>query len=526
MKMTKEQKYRLLEEAAIEEIQQLESLVHQSRWRQGYHIQPHIGLLNDPNGFTFYNGKYHLFYQWFPLGTDHGMKYWYHLVSSDLAHWEDAGIGLEPGGTYDSHGAYSGSGIEKDGKLYLMYTGNTRDEQWIRHPYQCLAVTDGEGLAQKIEPPVIESVPTGYTEHFRDPKVWKDGTDYRCVIGAQRENLTGTAVLYRSPDLVNWTFEGELQTSLPSFGYMWECPDYFELDDAGILLFCPQGLAPENEKFRNIYQSGYLLGEPLASDGQYFSHGEFIELDYGFDFYAPQTTLGADGERILVGWMGVPDLEYPTDSHGWAHCLTLPRELSVHQGKLIQRPAAGLKSLRGKKVPFAAQLINQHRSFQGVEGTSYELEFSICPIAENSAIDETDTFEEGVFGIEFRTGDMERTVLFYDASNGLITLDRSQSGAACSTEFGTTRSYTRNPDQLGQSITFRIFVDTSSVEIFVGDGEATFTARLFPDSASTGISFFAIGGSADFEGAFWQLDSDGISRELPAEIRQRAKKTE
>ncbi|MCZ4149389.1 sucrose-6-phosphate hydrolase, partial [Escherichia coli] len=144
------------------------------------HIQSQTGLLNDPNGFAFYQGYYHLFYQWFPLGTEHGMKYWYHVRSSDLVHWEDRGIGIHPGDPQDSHGAYSGSAIEKDGKLMLMYTGNTRDERWIRHPYQCLAVMDEDDVVIKRETPVIPTVPAGYTDHFRDPKVWQDGEWYYC----------------------------------------------------------------------------------------------------------------------------------------------------------------------------------------------------------------------------------------------------------------------------------------------------------------------------------------------------------
>src|SRR5690606_4143580 len=142
MTALREEKYRILEQAVPGELEKLQEQVKNCPWRQTYHIQPPYGLLNDPNGFTFYQGEYHLLYQWFPLGTFHGMKYWYHTKSKDLAHWNNVGIGIEPGDPHDSHGAYSGSGIVKDGKLYLMYTGNTRDEQWNRHPYQNLAIMD------------------------------------------------------------------------------------------------------------------------------------------------------------------------------------------------------------------------------------------------------------------------------------------------------------------------------------------------------------------------------------------------
>ncbi|OWR28111.1 sucrose-6-phosphate hydrolase [Saccharibacillus sp. O23] len=507
MKMTNEQKYRLIGQAEPGELERLAEQAAACSWRQRYHIQPHAGLLNDPNGFVWHNGEYHLFYQWFPLGTDHGMKYWYHLTSPDLAHWNDAGIGLEPGGPYDSHGAYSGSAIVKDGTPHLLYTGNVRDADWTRHPYQCLASMDEDGRIVKRELPVIAEVPAGYTEHFRDPKVWKEGESYLCVIGAQRSDLTGAAVLYRSTDLLHWNFEGEIGTDLPSFGYMWECPDYFELGGAGVLLLCPQGLEPQGDGRRNVHQSGYLLGAPLNTATREFAHGEFAELDRGFDFYAPQTTEGPDGKRILIGWMGLPDLEYPTDEHGWAHCLTLPRELSVRNGRLIQRPAESLNALRGEERLFASKLRDERRSFENAEGTAYELSLTVGGL--------TDADKAGTVGIEFRVGGDERTVLSYDTRTGRVMLDRSASGVPVNPAYGTTRSCTLNPTD---RIEFRLFVDVSSVEIFVGDGEEVFTARLFPDPSSTGIAFFANGGSADFEAAFRPYGEGAIPRGLPADL--------
>lgn len=124
-----------------------------------------------------------MFYQWHPLGPVHGLKYWYHTKSKDLVHWENAGIGLKPDAVFDRHGVYSGSANENDGKLHLFYTGNTRDENSVRHPYQCIAVMDSFGNISKLDKPVIDHAPSRYTEHFRDPKVWKDGNKFYAVIG-------------------------------------------------------------------------------------------------------------------------------------------------------------------------------------------------------------------------------------------------------------------------------------------------------------------------------------------------------
>ncbi|ANF95566.1 glycoside hydrolase family 32 protein [Paenibacillus bovis] len=502
MKMSREQKYRLIEEAGEEELALLKQQVKQSPWRQKYHIQPSTGLLNDPNGFAYYQGEYHLFYQWFPLGTDHGMKYWYHLKSADLSDWQDCGIGIAPGDPQDSHGAYSGSGLEHEGQLYLMYTGNTRDNNWIRHPYQCMAVMNADGQITKWDQPVIREVPSGYTDHFRDPKVWRAGEQFYCVIGAQRENGTGSIVVYRSPDLAQWEWAGELSTSLTAFGYMWECPDYFEIDGQGVLLFCPQGLQPESDKYRNIYQSGYVIGDRMNMNTLELQHGEFHELDYGFDFYAPQTTEGADGQRIIIGWMGLPDIEYPTDQQGWAHCLTLPRELHLRNGKLLQKPVPALADRRGSKASFSGRFTGRQQ-VPDFAGEAYEL---ICTY---TAEDEQDHVpneqsavtagQASVFGVELRTGENEKTVIGYDAQTQKLTLDRSAAGKPFAESYGTTRSCVL--DQPLRQL--HIFVDVSSVEIFVNEGEAVFTSRIFPSRGSQGIVFFAENGAVHLQAEKW-----------------------
>ncbi|KAF6583667.1 MULTISPECIES: glycoside hydrolase family 32 protein [Paenibacillus] len=490
MKMTKEQKYRLIEQAEPGEIASLQKKVEQCQWRQSFHIQPPTGLLNDPNGFSYYQGEYHLFYQWFPLGTDHGMKYWYHLKSKDLVTWHSAGIGITPGDDFDSHGAYSGSALEHEDKLYMMYTGNTRDENWIRHPYQCMAVMDESGRIIKWEHPVIDHVPEGYTDHFRDPKLWKDGDSFYCVIGAQRTNSTGCVVLYRSTDLHTWQFEGELNTGLESFGYMWECPDYFELNGAGVLVFSPQGLEPSGDENQNIYQSGYVIGKLLNTETRTLEHGAFHELDRGFDFYAPQTMIDPQGRRIMVAWMGLPDIEYPTDPNGWAHCLTLPRELTLHEGKLLQRPIPELTTLRRNSEDRVADtLSSESKTYEGFKGTAYEL---IC---------EVDLLDAKAFGIEFRASETEKTVIKYNAVSRKLVLDRSQSGEPVAAEYGEVRQCAWDKDH----IKLHLFVDTSSVEIFINDGEEVFTSRIFPHPESDEIRFFADKGEALFQAVKWNF---------------------
>ncbi|MGM7724032.1 glycoside hydrolase family 32 protein [Metabacillus sp. Hm71] len=487
MEWTKEMRYRRLEDVSKDMLEAIKSNVNSCQWRQSYHIQPPTGLLNDPNGFSYFNGEYHLFYQWFPLGPVHGLKYWYHTKSKDLVHWENVGVAIKPDHDYDSHGAYSGSAIVHQDQLYLMYTGNTRNEQWERHSYQVIAKMNKHGEIIKPNDPVIADIPNGYTDHFRDPKLWKSGDVFYAVIGAQRENKTGCAVLYKSLNLIDWTFLGEMKTDLPQFGYMWECPDYFELNGHGVFVFSPQGLEPEGDHYQNIYQSGYLIGQKLDLKTLSFTHGRFNELDRGFDFYAPQTTLAKDGRRLLVGWMGLPELEYPTDQHDWAHCLTLPRELKIENGKLIQQPVQELTKLRKNKSIWKGTISND--TLHLFNGVSYEL---ICEFTENDS-DE--------IGIEFRAKGDEKTIVKYDKRQQKVVLDRSMSGQPVGEIYGSKRQCSVKDG----NIKFHLFVDTSSVEIFINDGEEVFTSRIFPKQASDEIRFFANGGSVSLMAEKWEI---------------------
>ena len=486
---TREERYRTILEASDEEMAELKKVVDNCPYRQIFHIQPTTGLLNDPNGFAYFNGEYHLFYQWFPLGPVHGVKHWYHVSSKDLVHWKNCGVGIIPTEYFESHGAFSGSGIVKDDKLYLLYTGNTRNEEWIRHPYQCLAVMDSNGEITKHEKAVIEEVPAEFTDNFRDPKVFKENDKYYCVIGAERKNGNlGTIAVYESLDLLNWSYKDEIKTSFFGNGFMWECPDYIKLDNKGVLIFSPQGLKEEGDKYKNIFQAGYLIGDMIDFENLEFNHGEFNELDRGFDFYAPQTTKAADGRQILIGWMGLPEIEYPTDENGWAHCLTIPRELSIRNGKLIQKPVRELETLRNQKTSIEYSLINEEVVIEGFKGNVYEVNCSFDNITGNKV------------GIKLRKSAKEETVFYYDLVEKKLVLDRSKSGIDFAAEYGRERKCAYEDN----SLKLQIFVDTSSIEIFVNDGEEVFTARIFTDQESNEISVFAEG-TADTSINLWDL---------------------
>lgn len=417
----------------------------QDAWRNSFHIQPPTGLLNDPNGLIYHNGIYHVFYQWHPDAPIHGLKFWNHVTSPDLVHWEEDTRIIIPDTPYETHGAYSGSAFVLDDTIHLFYTGNTRNNKDERIPYQLkTTVTDTIGKKE----PILTGQPDGYTPHFRDPKIFQREETYFMLIGAQRENLTGTALMYTSTNGHEWHFSYELTASFGPIGYMWECPDLITLDSQDVLIFCPQGAFDTSEQQENIYSNVYALGQFDYQSG-YLDAICMKKLDYGFDFYASQTFQDENGDYVLLAWLGLPEIEYPTIAYEWANVLTIPRILSVKNNHLYQKPHPALQALRQKINTTFTRLSTYEMIIEGISKN-----ITIHPY----------------------TLGTEKLILSYDMETQTLVLDRSQFTHTFGENFGTTRTVTL--DEPLSSL--HILRDTSTIEIFINDGKYTMSARFFP----------------------------------------------
>ncbi len=204
-----------------------------------FHVAPPVGRLNDPNGLIKVGDTYHAFFQYTP---EHPKKlvYWGHATSKNLVNWEYLKPAILPDSHQDANGAYSGTAIATEEGVELWYTGNYKDPQTgEREATQCVVTTPDMKSFTKLVPPIIGHQPNGYTAHFRDPQVWADPEvpgSYRMLLGVQRENETGAALLYRSSNLRTWECEGEMtfpdaNGAFDAFGYMWECPTLVRLSD-------------------------------------------------------------------------------------------------------------------------------------------------------------------------------------------------------------------------------------------------------------------------------------------------------
>ncbi len=415
-----------------------------------YHVLPPYGLLNDPNGLIHFKGLTHVFFQWNPHSTDHSYKSWGHAVTKDLIHFDYLEPALLPTESYEKNGCYSGSAIIHEGLLYLFYTGNVKDDEGNRESFQCLAVSeDGFNFVKKG--PVIEEIP-GYTAHVRDPKVFKEKDTFYMVLGAQREDLTGDTILFKSKDLYAWTFVGSLLDEKFDLGYMWECPDLIRFNEKSAFVFSPQGVKTKEDRFKNIYQTGYFTGK--FEDGAFKKDGlDFRELDLGFEFYAPQSFINQDGRTLLLGWMGVmePGLEksLPTIENNWAHHLTIFRELGLNrEGNLIQKPVRELGNYRVS--------LEEYKGF-AYENSYYEpLEIRIG--LKKSPKD---------FSLQYG----ENLVLTYHGEERTFQVQR---------ENWETKTVEYRRATLNKKLKdIQIYLDHTSMEIFLNGGEEVFSLRYF-----------------------------------------------
>lgn len=460
---------------------ELNQKIKRDPWRLNFHLMPETGWLNDPNGLVQFNGTYHVYYQYVPDNPNGGLVHWGHKTSEDLVHFEDQAIFLSPDQPYDKDGVYSGSAFVKDNEIHFFYTGNVKqpgehDYTFSGREQNTVHVVSKDGYTIDYREVCIphEAYPEGFTDHIRDPKVFEKNGQYFMVLGSRSHDHHGKILLYVSDDLYNWEYKGIFLEGDREMGYMYECPDFFETPDEDVMIFSPQGLKATKYEFENVHNAGYYLGETDWANNRFVPKTPFKELDRGFDFYAPQTFEDETGRRLLIGWMGIgdtmPEYSNPTPDRGWQHALTLPRELSIENGQLMQRPLKEYQKIRKNEV-------------QSIMGSDSTLEFS-----------QRDTFELLV-EVKEMDGPLEMylkedTTLSYE--NNVLSLSHGVSGYGRS-----TRSI-----QLEELKTIHLFVDTSSIEIFINDGEFVMTSRVYPKKLRDTV---LIEGKADLLATKWEL---------------------
>lgn len=422
------------------------------------HFTPEIGWINDPNGFVFFRGEYHLFYQFNPYESVWGPMHWGHAKSNDLVNWEQLPVALAPDKDYDKDGCFSGSAIVKDDVLWLMYTGHIVNEDGTVSQVQNMAFsTDGIHFEKIEKNPVAtaDGLPEDVIANdFRDPKIFEKDGQYYSVVATKHQDNVGCIVLLSSPNLTEWKFESIFLKGEANQGFVWECPDYFEVDGQEYLIISPMRYQKDGNDFININSNIFVTGH-VDWDRRVFVADSFKEIDHGHDFYAAQTTEGPEGERVMIAWMHTWGRPLVTNDlgHKWYGQMTLPRLLKQGENGLRQvLPAGILNSFDDIEI---GQVI------QGPSKLSLKLDDSL----------------------DLKLGtDQDYLQFGYDKESQEVYIDRGhldiqQTGEE---EWSTIRrSVTVEAEEL------LIMIDTNCVEIFVNNGQEVLTSTYYVEGQRT-----------------------------------------
>ncbi len=449
-----------------------------------YHFVSPANWMNDPNGVIQWENTYHLFYQYNPNGAFWGSMHWGHAFSEDLIHWVDLPIALTPTpNSPDETGCFSGCAVNNDGVPTIIYTG-TRGEH-NNQQTQCVATSRDQlrTLSKYAGNPVLSEIPAeaGNTHDFRDPFVWREGDAWYMLLASRIVGVGGTVFLYRSADLLHWEYLHPLLTgSIGKNGDVWECPNLFPLDDKWVLIVSGKGRGVPPTVF-------YFIGEYV--DHQFMPEVEGV-LDYGC-FYAPLAMVDNQQRRLLFGWLVERRSVEAHKAAGWAGGHSIPRVLSLRDGRLNMEPVPELNNLHGELSDFTNIQLSGADRVLNVQGVALDI------VAEFEA--------SGVVGLALACAPdgSEQTRISYDPEAQHLIVTHIQSGSSDGVDLSP--NIAAHVLFVGETLQLRILLDGSIVEI-IANGRTSVCSRIYPTHAtSRGIRVFGYGTLKKL--SVWQMRS-------------------
>lgn len=498
-------------------------------YRPSYHFTPLYGWMNDPNGMVYKDGEYHLYFQYNPYGSKWGNMHWGHAVSKDLIHWEhlDPAIARDPVGHIFSGSSVvdkkNTAGFGKNA-IIAIYTNNSVNHDEV----QCIAYSNDNGRTfTKYEGnPVL--TPFDGLKDFRDPKVfwYEKGKCWYMIVSADKETR-----FYKSKNLKKWTYVSAFGKGLGQQPCQYECPDFFQLPVNG-----------DKKKMKwvmtmNINPGCWFGGSATEYfvgdfDGKKFTCPDAHDvkwLDWGKDHYAT-VTFSNTGDRVLgITWMSNWQYANLTPFKQNRGANGLPRELKLYEknGKyyISEDVAPEVYALRKDTKNVADASVVGEKMLAGVAANmegAFEIEADVTPDA------------NGIAGIEISNNKRERTMIYFDMKQGKVVMDRTESGL---TDFGKQAvphdielawdkqraAEGKEPARIANSINYKndfalatwaplslcedgkktyhvdIFVDKSSVELFVDGGRIAMTNLVFPVAPYENVKLYTQDGKAEFK---------------------------
>lgn len=448
-----------------------------------YHLTAPIGWINDPNGFSYFNNEYHMFYQYNPYDAVHGPMHWGHQTTKDFITWTHQDVALAPDTDYDYGGCFSGTAIEHDGKLYLAYTSVTDSNQLQSIAYS----QDGVTFKKSENNPAISSqdVPMELSDTaFRDPKIFRRNNKFYMLIGNENKDRSNKhVVLYESENIESgWKYVGNIWSN-NQVGGIFECPELVTFPNGmDAIIACPQSFKNDNKyELQNVDSPIYMVGNLSTNTYKFLkSPGSknYEEFDKGFSFYAPQVVKTSDDRRVLMAWMNQWNEPNVTRADGWAGLMSMPRELEIKDNHIYQKPVREISNYFTSYADIDTfNFVNGSNVINNFNENSYRLSLEID--VSNAS---------GLNGVEIFKGSNNHTSIVYDKNEGVLIFDRNNSG----TPFGGVR-YAK-VDPIDNIIKLDIFVDVCSIEVFINDGYYTMSGNVFPNASDNGLAFVSNNG--------------------------------
>ena len=441
--------------------------------RPSFHGMPTAGWTNETHGATYYNGKYHVFFQKNPNGPYMSRLNWGHIVSDNLYKWEEDPTAISPEEAYDKKGCWSGCVFTDDeltgGKPNIFYTAVDYGRATIAQAQP--ADDDLLTWTKKSGNPVINGRPNGLTDDFRDCYVFRNGTDLYMIVGSSKNGVGVTTLHKYDKSTKTWSNDGKLfflGSNANQDGTFWEMPNITKIGDKWLFTATPLNTGVG---VRTLYWTGSINADgTFAPDSRTPKTVEMAGFSKdGYGLLSP-TIFQKDGKTLMLGI--VPDKLAGSENYkmGYAHTYSLPREISLDsKGNLIQKPFSGLAAMRSESSFKMTDFdLTAEKDLDPVQGRSLELSARFV-------------VGNGDFGFSFLGNGDKKVTLTYQPNTGMLSLDMSGINRIVNDGvFGGVYNYALpTPVAVGEEMTLKVFVDHSIIDIFVNDTYAA-SVRVFP----------------------------------------------
>lgn len=411
-------------------------------YRLKYHMMPPVGWMNDPNGLIYKDGIYHLFYQFYPYDSKWGPMHWGHFETKDFIKYQDKKVALAPDDNENETGCFSGGAILDNNKINLVYTRHFEKDNYKSETVY-LATSDDEEKYKKVGKLFDnDNLPENFSKSdFRDPAPYKINNKYYIFVGAKNEKTNqGMIVVLESETLNNFKYSFSIGP-LYELGDMGECPSYHKVDGYDVLVASGCHVAELGNSFKNDNSSVFIIGK-IDFENKSMKVYNIHECDKGDSFYAPQF-IANEEKPIIVGWLEMWGKDIPTDklNHNWAGALSIPRELKVENNWVYQKPI------------------------------SLEKYFNNEDSGKVSRVSHIEVLAKGNFSMNFVSNNGSFKIYGNDYGIFLDTTDTNN-----------LYSKVRRTDHGYKEVKLEILLDSSSVELFVNDGEFVISSRIYLDS--------------------------------------------